>query len=82
MIPTKISYIDFPLSSDIATPKARILISVIRGRFRVLRYVVMILKLYSTSIAKNSTQITSLPSAGNCGYAHPSIPNHTTVTKR
>ena len=82
MIPTKISYIDFPLSSEIPTPKARILMSVIRGRFRVLRYAVMVLKLYSTNIAKNSTQIASLPSAGSSGYAHPNIPYHTTVTKR
>ena len=82
MIPTKISYIDFPLRSDIPTPKAKIIISVIRGRFRVLRYAFMVLKLYSTSIAKKSTQTASLPSAGNSGYDHPSIPYQTMVTKR
>jgi hypothetical protein len=32
-------------------------------------------------IAKKMSQITSLPSAGSCGYAHPSIPYPTTVTK-
>jgi hypothetical protein len=57
------------------------MISVIRGRFRVLRYGLSVLRLAIQMIAKKSNQIASLPSAGNCGYAHHSIPYQTTVTK-
>jgi hypothetical protein len=57
------------------------MISVIRGRFRVLRYGLSVLRLAIQMIAKKSNQIASLPSAGNCGYAHPSTPYQITVTK-
>ena len=81
MIPTKMSYIHFPLSNDIPTPKRSSMMSVIRGRFRVLRYGLSVLRLAIQMIAKKSNQIASLPSAGNCGYAHPSTPYQITVTK-
>lgn len=57
------------------------MISVIRGRFRVFRYDLIVLIFNITSIAKNSNQITSLPSAGSCGYAHQRSPYPITVTK-
>lgn len=75
------SYIHFPLRSDIPTPNSISMISVIRGRFRILRYVVSVLKCIIHITAKKSNQIASLPSAGNCGYTHPSTPYHITVTK-
>jgi len=55
---------------------------VIRGRFHVLIYELILLKLAMSMIAKKSNQIASLPSAGISGYAHPNIPYRTTVTKR
>lgn len=60
----------------------RRVINVIRGRFRVLRYVVIVLKFAMATIAKKSSQIASLPSAGNCGYIHHKTPYQMIVTKR
>jgi len=57
------------------------MISVIRGRFRIFKYDLSALKFAIHITIKKSNQITSLPSAGSCGYAHPSIPYHTIVTK-
>ena len=76
------SYNHFHLSNDIHIPNTIMMIYVIRGRFRVLRYDVSVLKLAIHMIPKKSNRIASLPSAGNCGYAHPSIPYQTIVTKR
>ncbi|HBB04858.1 TPA: hypothetical protein DCZ39_08495 [Patescibacteria group bacterium] len=69
------------MRSDIPTPKMMMMMKVIHGRFHVVRYDLMLLKLIIAMIAKKSNQMASLPSAGSCGYAHPSIPYQTTVTK-
>lgn len=81
-MPTKISKIDFSFISDMVTPKTIMTIKVIRGRFHVVRYVFMLLKLNIIIVTKKSSRIASLPNAGNCGYAHHKTPYPTIVTKR
>lgn len=81
-MPTKISYGTFPLSMEIPVPNMRMMMKSIRGRFRVVRYVLILLKFNNNMITKKSNRIASLPSAGNCGYAHHSTPYPMIVTKR
>jgi len=82
LIPTKISYRPLSLLSDIMVPNIIIVINEIRGRFRSIRYPFIFFRFARRIYAKKSTQIASLPSAGNCGYAHQKIPNQIIVTKR
>ena len=81
-MPTNISKMLFPLAKDIATPNIIMNINVIRGRFQVRRYGLIVLKLAIAMIAKKSSQSQSLPSAGSSGYAHHAMPYWIIVTKR